>query len=149
MSLMVDASFCVLCTKQFNSKRNFVRHHNAIHLKLKLYKCKICDKSYTDSTPLRYHMEIHKLNFEPNKRHFKCSECDKSFMLQRYLDHHKINAHTDKRKISCELCFKKFSSASKLQKHRSIHHDREKKIECPELNCGSTFLHFKITSENI
>ena len=113
-----NESFCGLCKKQLSSKSNFIKHRNAVHLKLKLYQCKICDKSYTDSTPLRYHMELHKLDFESTKdKSFQCSDCDKAFLLKRYLYHHKINAHTDKRIRSCKLCSVKYKSDGHLRKH--------------------------------
>ena len=135
-----NESYCNLCEKQLSNKWNFNKHYDAIHLKVKLYHCKICGKSYSDPTPLRIHMEIHKV--DTNQKSFKCSECDKAFVLKNYLDHHKTRTHTDKWKKACELCSIKCFSASQLNKHIStVHGDREKKYKCPEIECGSSFLH--------
>ena len=48
---------CDLCSNSYKSKRTLISHKIFVHKGLKIHKCKLCDKTYSDSTPLRQHME--------------------------------------------------------------------------------------------
>ena len=145
---------CSICGKQYGLK-GYLRHHEAqVHRKEQLYYCRICQKSFSNTT--------HNLTHTKEKPH-KCSECDKQFSLPGNLLRHRrshsgeknyecpickmrfgfadkmkrhLLTHTDERPFQCSLCNNKFKTKSDLKKHETIHRNI-KPHKC--INCEATF----------
>ena len=74
---------CVYCHKTYAAKLSLQNHIDVVHKKLRKHKCNICDKAFTDPTPLRQHILRHEA--DPNIRPFRCHLCDLSYMLELHL----------------------------------------------------------------
>ena len=107
-------------------------HVDAIHLKIRKFACHICSSTFTDMTPLRYHIQRHKIDPEVE---FKCPSCSKSFNLEFKLKQHLRISHQDK--VKCEKCDKLLSSHG-LKQHVQVHHTVAT-FECQD--CGKIFKH--------
>ncbi|CAK1541006.1 unnamed protein product [Leptosia nina] len=92
-------------------KRHMVKHSGE-----KPYKCRYCDKSYTDHGTRQKHQRLH-MGIRP----YQCSLCGKSFTYSYVLANHMLT-HTGEKKYSCEICNKKFTKAHHLKYHNKVHH---------------------------
>lgn len=54
------------CGREFNNKYNLKRHINAVHLKIKEFKCEVCEKELTSKVAYKEHLYSH-LNLRPIK----------------------------------------------------------------------------------
>ncbi|XP_069407522.2 zinc finger protein 724-like [Ovis canadensis] len=96
----------------------------------KSYKCKQCEKAFTNSSSLSRHRKIH-----TGERPYKCTECAKAFnQKSRLTDHQRI--HTGEKPYKCKECGKGFTCCSTLTQHQRIH-TGEKPYKCIE--CGKAF----------
>ena len=66
-----------------------VRHTNYIHKGLKMHQCKLCDKAYSDPTPLKNHMKT----FHTQKGSYECDKCNKIFPHEFKLKVHYRRSH--------------------------------------------------------
>ena len=89
---------CTDCGKLFRYEKAMQLHRDAIHLKLRKFACHICSRTFTDSSPLRYHIMRHQA--DPDAR-IKCTECEKTFALQVDLDSHFRNCHIYRTAFHC------------------------------------------------
>ena len=54
---------CPMCMKEFQCRRNRDRHFDAVHLKLKNFKCPLCEIRYAQKVHLKGHMQrLHNFN---------------------------------------------------------------------------------------
>lgn len=81
------------------------------------YKCQVCEKSFTHSSTLKDHMNIHLRN-----KPYICSYpgCSKSFSNGSNLNRH-MRVHTGEKPYKCNICKKEFSQSSNLKVHQKIH----------------------------
>ncbi|XP_030050723.1 zinc finger protein 25-like [Microcaecilia unicolor] len=120
---------CSVCDKSFSRNSN-LRIHERIHTGGELYKCPECDKSFTRKNHLSIHERIH-----TGEKPFKCSECDKRFNQKSHLrTHEKI--HTGEKFFKCSECGKCFTVKNHLRIHEKIH-TGEKPFRCSE--CTKSF----------
>ncbi|XP_075963318.1 uncharacterized protein LOC142967709 [Anarhichas minor] len=70
------------------------------------------------------------------EKHFRCSECEKTFGKSVNLKKHMI-IHTGEKPYSCSVCKKSFNHGSHLQRHMRIH-TGEKPFSCSV--CGKCFI---------
>lgn len=103
---------------QFSNK-NFqdlqTLHHRTPSDK-RLYVCKFCQKTFTQSSNCRRHERAHN-----GERPFICKFCQKAFSQFSNLQRHE-RMHTGNRNpFACKICSKQFSSKSHLQDHEISH----------------------------
>ncbi|CAG9817303.1 unnamed protein product [Phaedon cochleariae] len=127
---------CNICGKGFVTKHALGNHIN-MHkmddkkrIKDSTYKkCEECNKSFSSSSGLKQHMQIH---FD---KKFLCSECGKKFSTKNLLYSH-MKTHSGVKPYSCSICSKTFAQKSSLNKHLLVH-TGEKPISCNI--CGKRF----------
>ena len=76
-------------------------------MKIKKFKCDICEKLFKTKNILKNHFNQHHNN---SGKVYYCDVCTKSFQTQRALVLHKKSLHEGKH-YNCESCGKSFSQA--------------------------------------
>ena len=88
---------CGTCLLEFSSQKTLNLHeyfHNQIIATPKIFKCKLCARTFTKSNALDEHMETH-----GNKIRFRCEKC-----LMVFVDKRKLKLHeTKKHKKNCSF----------------------------------------------
>ena len=125
-----DMAFkCKICEKAFTDRYD-LKVHIHTHTRQRLFKCDECEKVFTLSHYLRIHEHIHS-----EERPFKCDECPKAFRQSQNLKKHK-GIHTGERPFKCDECPKAFRQSQNLKKHKGIH-TGERPFKCDE--CPKAF----------
>uniref|UniRef100_A0A4W5QPT8 C2H2-type domain-containing protein n=1 Tax=Hucho hucho TaxID=62062 RepID=A0A4W5QPT8_9TELE len=125
---------CSHCPRKFNLSAVLVEHER-IHTGEKRCLCWECGKGFISNAKLKMHMLcVHR---KPEDKHFSCSQCDKSYALQRTLQVHVARHHAGVR-FPCTYCGKLFLNMSSLTRHDLIH-TQERPFKCTELECGKSF----------
>ena len=126
---------CLVCDKYF-TRKNYESHMNSVHLKVKQYSCKECEKAYSAPVGLKYHMSVEHGN---DNAKFQCEHCTKQFKHSSLLQKHINSVHLKVKQYSCKECEKAYKSPEGLQYHMSLEHgDGSKKFQCED--CGKCFL---------
>ncbi|XP_037824146.1 LOW QUALITY PROTEIN: transcription factor grauzone-like [Lucilia sericata] len=125
----------VICCKKKIFTRPILVDHIHFHLDPNYFKCKQCDKIYSDRCTLESHMKIHE-DGQQDRNH-TCDICGKSFVGITQLENHKQTHAPDyEKKFSCNECGKFFTTLYSLNYHiQAIHHNKYVKI-CDI--CGKT-----------
>lgn len=99
--------YCDLCPLTFEQRGRLTSHMNQTHLKLRPFKCELCEhKSYSQAN-LRAHMLRHGLKTE-------CKICQKFVSnMEEHLKNHE--------KVKCKICSRSYSIAN-LPKHIKSKH---------------------------
>lgn len=50
---------CKVCERTFKTKRNLIRHFDAVHRNIKSFKCPLCEKCFSTRSNMQVHMTIH------------------------------------------------------------------------------------------
>ena len=96
--------FVVCCKKKIFSRPLLVDHIH-IHLDENYFKCKECEKVYSERSTLESHMKMHK--DRQQHRYHACETCGKSFVGPAQLENHKLTHAPDyEKKYSCSECGK-------------------------------------------
>ncbi|XP_029495536.1 zinc finger protein 431-like [Oncorhynchus nerka] len=125
---------CSYCPRKFNLSAVVVEHER-IHTGEKPCLCWECGKGFINNAKLKMHMLC--AHRKPEDKHFSCSQCDKSYTLQRTLQGYVARHHAGVR-YPCTYCGKLFFSMSSLTRHDLIH-TQERPFKCTESECGKSF----------
>ena len=109
---------CEYCEKQCQTSRILQFHIDSVHLKIKHYPCKECDKAYSRSSTLKYHILVEHGDGNAN---FQCDDCGKCFQTPKNLRAHKGVSH-DAKILKCAQCVKMFSKKHRLDNHVRLVH---------------------------
>lgn len=101
--------------KGFVRKNQLIPHIHSIHLQLRLYRCSVCNFSFT----LKKYLDRHfKGKHMPNvRKSFPCNICKKELSTQQNLRQHQM-LHTGERHHVCENCGNSFITVKSLKAHR-------------------------------
>ena len=141
---------CKQCDYKTISINHLKCHVNAVHLKLRPFKCEKCPSEFSQKSSLRKHFrnyhgenagkihqckECHKVLSTPDKvrRHHRevhemkdkkveCDMCDYKCTQKGYLKKHKEVVHFKTKKAKCEICYKEFTQKYQLQRHMKVMH---------------------------
>ena len=124
---------CRVCNKSYSSKKGLLTHMN-VHDKLKAHQCQVCQKMFKSSQELIVHIRAH-----TGEKPFACSLCGKRFSQQGNLSSHFKNVHIGRREFKCPICpnNKCFKTKQQLDQHLVRH--EQPQLGCE--NCGKKF-HF-------
>ena len=127
-----------------------------IHTGIKPYKCRHCDRQFTQSNDLKRHTRLHsgekskvngkrklEINLQNKKlihdgssnKYHACYVCSKVFSSSSNLMNH-VRVHNNMKPFKCNLCDKRFAHNGNLRKHKRIHTDG-KPYKCKE--CDGQF----------
>ncbi|XP_070505290.1 zinc finger protein 91-like [Chironomus tepperi] len=116
--------FCELCGILVD-RNQYERHKKYGHKEIKDNRCSFCDKTFTSSYNLQYHMAHH-----INARSFICNECPNAFNTAADLAQHQ-RVHDKGRAFECTICGMIFESRSQVNRHMKIHKKAVKKPYVP------------------
>lgn len=83
-----DATFCLICNKNFHSKQN-LRRHLQTHTGEKPHRCEYCELSFLRLSHLQRHIRVH-----TGERPYSCNLCPKQFSRSDKLKQHVSLHHT-------------------------------------------------------
>lgn len=124
---------CNLCSKQYDTLRQFEAHLRKEHGVEMIHECEVCGKTFKTSTGLSLHRKRH------SERHFQCTLCPKNYINRTELKVHTERIHTKKCKVICSTCNASFTSISTLRFHENKEHFK-KMYKCNYCNykCSTT-----------
>ena len=88
---------------------------STVHEETNPYQCKICEKDFTASENLRYHMDA--LHGNGVLRPHKCAKCDAAFPTSSKLKRHFAVIHEGIKPYQCIPCDAKFAEKRRLNEH--------------------------------
>ncbi|XP_026747911.1 zinc finger protein Xfin-like isoform X2 [Trichoplusia ni] len=107
---------CQICAAGFK-KPELYRQHMRDHAALPVYRCDICNKSFSDSSNFTKHKKVH------NFKVFVCDLCKKKFQSKNGLIKH-MEMHMNTEPIACEHCDKVFHFESAYRRHMKYQHNK-------------------------
>jgi len=130
---------CLVCDQHVT--KYSLKNHLSVHNGEDSYKCDICSKSYYTNSALSNHkINIHQ---QQKGKHFKCSNCYRTFRSLLVRDHHMLNCmqvdpSKKKTAFECRLCNKMFGYKNNLVSHQKTFHGflGKKILEYPCKHCG-------------
>lgn len=120
---------CTYC--DFKGTQGSIRYHIARHEDNFKYRCKICQKGFSDLARLKDHLEIHEA--VPK---YECHICPKKFTVSSYLKihirlNHKKEVLGFDESYECTVCAKKFAFKRSLERHLIAIHSIGNGVRCP------------------
>ena len=141
-----DGFLCTICGKVIKGKhKSYLKQHiSRVHSTGKKanerYPCEKCGKSFKDKVTLRYHLEYHWMEENPNdssaEAKFMCPVCGKGFRIRGMFLRHK-NGHKKQiyKFVQCDICGITVQDRT-MQDHLD-NHAGVLKFECEK--CGKMF----------
>ncbi|XP_063698544.1 zinc finger protein 260-like [Culicoides brevitarsis] len=102
---------CDKCNAKFKRREHLRIHVNGVHLKLKPFKCEICDRTFSQIGDRNVHMKSHS-----DQKEHSCTICNKKFRLVKALRTH-LRIHTGEKPYSCTFCQKSFTTYMAMAAH--------------------------------
>ncbi|XP_068156300.1 uncharacterized protein [Drosophila tropicalis] len=118
-----ERHYCTLCDKSYTHKYALAWHMN-IHTGARPYKCKHCEKAFSEPAKAKRHEMTH------DKRPLQCDVCLKGFFVRQKLKDHQLT-HTGERPYKCDLCDVRFRYKHNANTHRisKMHKENLNKLE--------------------
>lgn len=113
---------CKLCDRSFTLASTLTLHNRRTHLGIKPYECSVCKWSFAQSSDLIKHMRKH-----TGERPYTCTYCGLGFTQNRNLKNH-MKMHTEQ-PSKCKYCEKEFALDTSLLQHLKKHEGPEA-VEC-------------------
>lgn len=108
---------CDQCELAFRQMKCLKVHAVIMHSGEKPFKCELCDKAFV----IRNYLDRHKLTHRNNsERPHKCDQCDKTYKDPCHLRRHKRTS-CQKNLFKCSLCNRSFLLAHLLEVHMKSH----------------------------
>ncbi|KAL8604661.1 hypothetical protein ACOMHN_013441 [Nucella lapillus] len=125
---------CARCPFQTSDFLAYKKHKSSCGLVKPTLQCEICGVRLKSHKALSFHIAaIHQ-----NNRPFKCTMCEKLFVLQTKLNAHIRERHTEGgRRFHCDKCGYRAFHAHSLRIHQRCVHSNERPYTCPQ--CPSAF----------
>ncbi|XP_030573267.1 transcription factor Ouib [Drosophila novamexicana] len=110
---------CKQCPLKFYTP-HLLRRHELAHLCEKPYPCQYCGQTFADHSGRIQHERNRHTNYRP----YKCTKCDKAFVVSNKLKRHMLS-HSGVRSFHCEICKVSFMRRPHLNAHyRSKGHEQ-------------------------
>lgn len=105
---------CSQCDRKFVLAVDLHSHVNNVHLKIKPFKCDICEKNLAHRRSLK--PGRHSCKTKAKDEIHVCNQCGKVFKRRGNLrDHERL--HEDSPRYSCKKCFARFRHRTQLSRH--------------------------------
>ena len=150
---------CSLCSAKFSQENTFKSHISICDGTIEPFKCPICDRNFIIQQLMIDHissdhrndnkeafecylckvrfshenLQSHFKNVHKGRKPFKCTVCNKTFMMKRTLADHISTVHEGKNLLQCSHCVKTFGYKTSLDDHISKVH--EGKSELHRVQC--------------
>lgn len=105
---------CKICNRTYT--QNNRARHQLIHSGLKRYPCDLCEKTFSQAGSLVEHKLLHS-----GVKNYKCNVCEKAFTKAWDLQQHKLVIHLGIRRHQCDVCNRTFSAKRDLADHKLLH----------------------------
>ena len=121
---------CSICGAAYAKKYLLNKHESLQHLHKgeKNFQCHYCEKSYSRSNVLTFHIIC---AHEPHRK-IKCPECDRKFVYKSRLDAHLKNLCGSVKNHKCPKCDKLFPDEKNIKRHIDSVHLKLKPYKCDE-----------------
>ena len=103
-------------------------HVNAVHLKLRPFKCEKCPSEFSQKSSLKSHFRNY--HGENAGKIHKCKECQKTLSTPLALRRHYSEVHEKNKKYKCDICDYQFTQKGNLKTHKETVHLKIKKVKC-------------------
>ena len=77
------------CGSRFGSKSHLADHTRAVHMRIKLFKCDMCNASWSKRFNLKKHIRVRHLGEKP----YRCQHCHLSFGTRSHASRHELKVH--------------------------------------------------------
>lgn len=153
--VMLKGDFkCDLCPAVLKSRQSILYHMRYVHLNIRDFACKLCDKKFTTLVCLRKHIEMvhngRELKYVKkvhSGKELKCPHCDALYSMEYFFLAHVEKCKTLKkeeieasRKYECEFCQQTYPKFESLRCHYNTKHKISNRYHCTY--CDQNFLDY-------
>ncbi|KXJ71424.1 hypothetical protein RP20_CCG020603 [Aedes albopictus] len=129
--------YAVCCGRKFCKKRRLFEHCQR-HVNPDMFRCELCNKSFTESDGLDKHNKW--VHTPDSEKPFKCEICDAAFYKDYLLRNHmKYHISMEQKIFNCKDCDKSFGTAVLLRAHQQNIHGAAFSWVCDI--CAKGFVH--------